>query len=180
MPVSLYSPNLGKPRSSQLSITGGNLGHNGNAAQCMYFLQSAGKKPQCIEEEERSLQADKLVNGTGKASLVKALAGHPQRALYIINLGDEGLTDGALRTPLERVPRSSMILVEDLTELSTQRKGDRVQSVILPCLLNALDGVTAPERGVWVFDPDCGRSPTAPFLRVQSGVRVVGDGQIWD
>jgi hypothetical protein len=27
------------------------------------FSQSAGEKPQCIEEEERSLQADKLVNG---------------------------------------------------------------------------------------------------------------------
>ncbi|KAJ7804343.1 P-loop containing nucleoside triphosphate hydrolase protein [Mycena olivaceomarginata] len=68
--------------------------------------------------------------GTGKTSLVRALAGHRKRALYIINLGDE------------RVPRSSMILIEDLTALSTQRKGDRVQGVTLPGLLNALDGVT--------------------------------------
>ncbi|KAJ7764083.1 P-loop containing nucleoside triphosphate hydrolase protein [Mycena olivaceomarginata] len=60
--------------------------------------------------------------GTGKTSLVRALAGHRKRALYIINLGDEGLTDGTLRTLLERVPRSSMILIEDLTALSTQRK----------------------------------------------------------
>ncbi|KAJ7698816.1 P-loop containing nucleoside triphosphate hydrolase protein [Mycena olivaceomarginata] len=80
--------------------------------------------------------------GTGKTSLVRALAGHRKRALYIINLGDEGLTDGTLRTLLERVPRSSMILIEDLTALSTQRKGDRVQGVTLPGLLNALDGVT--------------------------------------
>ncbi|KAJ7902983.1 hypothetical protein B0H13DRAFT_1882404 [Mycena leptocephala] len=96
---------------------------------------------------------------TGKTSLVKALAGHRKRALYIINLGDEGLTDGALRTLLERVPRSSMILIEDLTGLSTLQKGDCVQSMTLPGLLNALDGVTAPERGVWVFDTNCGRSP---------------------
>ncbi|KAJ7766452.1 P-loop containing nucleoside triphosphate hydrolase protein [Mycena olivaceomarginata] len=89
--------------------------------------------------------------GTGKTSLVRALAGHRKRALYIINLGDEGLTDGTLRTLLERVPRSSMILIEDLTALSTQRKGDRVQGVTLPGLLNALDGVTAPERGVTFF-----------------------------
>ncbi|KAJ7314483.1 hypothetical protein DFH08DRAFT_821496 [Mycena albidolilacea] len=50
MPASLYSPNLGKPRSSQLLIMGGNLGHS--------------EKP--VEGEERSLQADKadkLVNG---------------------------------------------------------------------------------------------------------------------
>ncbi|KAJ6576739.1 hypothetical protein B0H10DRAFT_2236334 [Mycena sp. CBHHK59/15] len=44
--------------------------------------------------------------GTGKTSLVKALAGHRKCDLYIINLGDEGLTDGALRTLLERVSRS--------------------------------------------------------------------------
>ncbi|KAJ7851180.1 P-loop containing nucleoside triphosphate hydrolase protein [Mycena olivaceomarginata] len=80
--------------------------------------------------------------GTGKTSLVKALAGHRKRTLYIINLGDEGLSDGALRTLLERVPRISMILIEDLTGLSTQQKGDCVQGVTLPGLLNALDGVT--------------------------------------
>ncbi|KAJ7845960.1 hypothetical protein B0H14DRAFT_2584422 [Mycena olivaceomarginata] len=80
--------------------------------------------------------------GTGETSLVKALAGHRKRALYIINLGDEGLTDGALRRLLERVPRSSMILIEDLTGLSTQQKGGRMQGVTLPGLLNALNGVT--------------------------------------
>jgi hypothetical protein len=31
--------------------------------QVYSFSRSAGEKPQCIEEEERSLQADKLVNG---------------------------------------------------------------------------------------------------------------------
>ncbi|KAJ7852200.1 P-loop containing nucleoside triphosphate hydrolase protein [Mycena olivaceomarginata] len=75
--------------------------------------------------------------GTGKTSLVKALAGHRKRTLYIINLGDEGLSDGALRTLLERVPRRL-----DLTGLSTQQKGDCMQGVTLPGLLNALDGVT--------------------------------------
>ncbi|KAJ6579013.1 hypothetical protein B0H10DRAFT_2198810 [Mycena sp. CBHHK59/15] len=89
--------------------------------------------------------------GTGKTSLVKALAGLRKRALYIVNLGDEGLTDGDLRTLLERVPRSAMILIEDLTGISTERKKDHVQGVTLSGLLNALDGVTAPERGVTFF-----------------------------
>jgi chaperone BCS1 len=31
--------------------------------------------------------------GTGKTSLVRALAGHRKRALYIINLGDEVCED---------------------------------------------------------------------------------------
>ncbi|KAJ7924477.1 P-loop containing nucleoside triphosphate hydrolase protein [Mycena leptocephala] len=89
--------------------------------------------------------------GTGKTSLVKALAGHRKCPLYIVNLGDDGLTDSTLRTLLERVPRSAMVLIEDLTGPSIRPKNDRVQGVTLPGLLNALDGVTAPERGVTFF-----------------------------
>ncbi|KAJ6623799.1 kinase-like domain-containing protein [Mycena sp. CBHHK59/15] len=45
--------------------------------------------------------------------------------------GFQGLTDGDLRTLLERVPRSAMILIEDLTGISTERKKDHVQGVNL-------------------------------------------------
>ncbi|KAJ7498384.1 hypothetical protein B0H11DRAFT_1909420 [Mycena galericulata] len=44
-----------------------------------------------------------------------------------------------------------MVLIEDLTGPSIGPKNDRVQGVTLPGLLNALDGVTAPERGVTFF-----------------------------
>ncbi|KAJ7856185.1 P-loop containing nucleoside triphosphate hydrolase protein [Mycena leptocephala] len=92
--------------------------------------------------------------GTGKTSLVKALAGHRKCPLYIVNLGDDGLTDSTLRTLLERVPRSAMVLIEDLTGPSIRPKNDRVQGVTLPGLLNALDGVTGTALTFFVTTND--------------------------
>lgn len=102
--------------------------------------------------------------GTGKSSLVSALAAHFGLSLYAINLTE--LNDRSLKIAMNDVPEDSVILFEDIdcmragnrrTEGKSQpdKEGgedgvDRF-GVTLSGLLNVLDGFHAPENVVFVM-----------------------------
>jgi chaperone BCS1 len=92
------------------------------------------------------------VPGSGKTSLITALAGEFQMNLYALSLGDPDLTDGKLNSLLGEARPGSIILLEDIDAAFTRReKGkDSDSGVTFSGLLNALDGAASKE-GSLVF-----------------------------
>lgn len=93
--------------------------------------------------------------GTGKTSLIAALAGEIGFDIYVLNLSSKGLTDEGLLELLLQVPRKAVVLLEDVDAIVngreiTVREGDNASSVTFTGLLNALDGV-ASRPGQIVF-----------------------------
>lgn len=82
------------------------------------------------------------VPGSGKTSLIIALAGHFRMNLYILNLGGPYLTDDNLMTLLSKVPSRSFVLLEDMDAAFNQRdKSEEVRNKLtFSGLLNAIDG----------------------------------------
>jgi chaperone BCS1 len=118
------------------------------------------------------------VPGSGKTSLISALAGHFRMNLYILNLGSPYLSDDNLTTLLSRVPGRSFVLLEDIDAAFNQRdkSGDARNKLTFSGLLNALDGAGSKD-GSMVFmttnhleqlDPALTRPGRADF-RVEFG-----------
>lgn len=82
------------------------------------------------------------IHGSGKTSLICALAGHFKMNLYILNLASSHMSDDNLMALLARVPVRSFLLLEDIDAAFVQReKADGVGSKLtFSGLLNALDG----------------------------------------
>lgn len=92
--------------------------------------------------------------GTGKTSLVRALATELDKPICILSLSTiEG--DNKLLSALREVPTGAIVLIEDVDSFNVaikrkenddgQSLKDLVQGVTLSGLLNAIDGVAAPE-----------------------------------
>lgn len=88
--------------------------------------------------------------GTGKTSLVKALAAHFGLPLYYLPLGDVE-SDNDLIQLVSRIPARSALLLEDIDifHAATQRDDDH-KGTTLSALLNALDGIWTP-HGLLTF-----------------------------
>jgi len=97
--------------------------------------------------------------GTGKTSLIMAIAAHLKRSVYFINLQSMD-DDEKLLYAVSNVPRDAVILIEDIdaVDCTSKRENSSVQNttgtlvakssntkVSLSCLLNILDGVLAHE-----------------------------------
>lgn len=82
------------------------------------------------------------IHGSGKTSLICALAGHFKMNLYILNLASSHMSDDNLMALLARVPLRSFLLLEDIDSAFIRReKADGVGSKLtFSGLLNALDG----------------------------------------
>ncbi|KAF8345503.1 P-loop containing nucleoside triphosphate hydrolase protein [Amanita rubescens] len=100
------------------------------------------------------------VPGSGKSSLIHAIAGELMLDIYVVSLSASWISDSTLTTLMGRVPARCILLLEDLDAAftrstsrensSTRRKknGDQlsdVNTLSLSGLLNALDGVAAAE-----------------------------------
>lgn len=97
--------------------------------------------------------------GTGKSSFVKAIAGHLDYNICMMNLGEGIMTDDRLMHLLTAIPDRSIILLEDIdAAISTVYRRSYTQSdkesmnlashqsrVTLSGLLNALDGIGSSE-----------------------------------
>lgn len=85
--------------------------------------------------------------GSGKSSIVFALASHLKLDICILSLGDSSLGDKDVRTLLGNVPPNSLVLIEDIDCVFNERKEDedKDNKVTFSGLLNALDGVVASE-----------------------------------
>jgi len=84
--------------------------------------------------------------GTGKSSLIRALASDLSLDIASLDIGRVTLTDNDLREAMMCAPGGSLIAVEDVDAVFTQREGGEKRSgVSFSGLLNAIDGVAAQE-----------------------------------
>ena len=87
--------------------------------------------------------------GTGKTTMVRALASNLERDLRIINCGM--MNDTTIMQALTEVPANCLILLEDFDSINAtkkrEEKSDRIEifGVTLGGLLNAIDGVFSAE-----------------------------------
>ncbi|MEO1468724.1 MAG: AAA family ATPase [Pseudomonadota bacterium] len=85
--------------------------------------------------------------GTGKSSLIRALASELDLGIATIDLGRQGLGDEALRRGMASAPRHVLMAIEDIDAVFVKREGTRQKEsgVSFSGLLNAIDGVAAQE-----------------------------------
>jgi chaperone BCS1 len=90
--------------------------------------------------------------GSGKSSLIQALAGDLDYNICMINLSEKTLTDDRLNHLLNHVPDRSILLLEDVDSAFNERKQSDEQGytsgVTFSGLLNALDGVASAEERI--------------------------------
>jgi len=84
--------------------------------------------------------------GTGKSSLIRVLASELSLDIATLDIGRATLTDDDLREAMMCSPKGSLIAIEDVDAVFTQREGgERRSGVSFSGLLNAIDGVAAQE-----------------------------------
>lgn len=91
--------------------------------------------------------------GSGKSSFIQALAGELDFAVAMINLSEMGMTDDKLAYLLTKLPKRSLLLLEDADAAFVNRRqrdsdGYSGASVTFSGLLNALDGIAAGEERI--------------------------------
>jgi len=81
--------------------------------------------------------------GTGKTSLIQAIAGHFEHNLCHVHLTNPRLTDESLRAAMNQAPRRSVLIFEDIDSIfGHDREKQLLDSTLtFSGLLNALDGV---------------------------------------
>jgi chaperone BCS1 len=82
--------------------------------------------------------------GSGKSSLIMALAGYFSRDLYVVNLASPKLTDAGLIELFLAIPEQALVLLEDVDAACPNRDSEK-RGLTLTGLLNVLDGVVAKE-----------------------------------
>ncbi|KAK2031987.1 hypothetical protein LX32DRAFT_636789 [Colletotrichum zoysiae] len=91
--------------------------------------------------------------GSGKSSFIQSLAGELDFSVAMINLSEMGMTDDKLAYLLTKLPRRSILLLEDADSAFVNRRqrdadGYSGASVTFSGLLNALDGLAAGEERI--------------------------------
>jgi mitochondrial chaperone BCS1 len=91
--------------------------------------------------------------GSGKSSFIQALAGELDYSVAMINLSEMGMTDDKLAYLLTKLPKRSILLLEDADAAFVNRRqrdadGYSGATVTFSGLLNALDGVAAGEERI--------------------------------
>jgi chaperone BCS1 len=91
--------------------------------------------------------------GSGKSSFIQGLAGELDFSVAIINLSERGMSDDKLAHLLTKLPRRTLLLLEDADATFTNRRqvdadGFGGGTVTFSGLLNALDGVAAGEERI--------------------------------
>jgi chaperone BCS1 len=91
--------------------------------------------------------------GSGKSSFIQALAGELDFGVAIINLSERGMQDDKLALLLTKLPRRTILLLEDadaafMNRRQTDADGYNGATVTFSGLLNALDGVAAGEERI--------------------------------
>lgn len=80
--------------------------------------------------------------GTGKTSMVRAIATYTKRDINVINLND--LQD--LRETISKVSENDILLIEEIDTIVANRDDNSKVNIELGNLLNLLDGVGTPEN----------------------------------
>jgi len=83
--------------------------------------------------------------GTGKSSLIRALATDLRLDIATMDLGRAGMTDDDLREAMMDAPKRALLVIEDVDAIFVKRDGKRQSGISFSGLLNAIDGVAAQE-----------------------------------
>jgi chaperone BCS1 len=87
--------------------------------------------------------------GTGKTTLVLALAGELKLSVAVLSLSSKLMSDEALRSLIDALPVATLLLIEDVDcVFKDERTTTSETGVTLSGLLNALDGVSSREGRV--------------------------------
>jgi chaperone BCS1 len=86
--------------------------------------------------------------GTGKSSLVSALAGHLRRRLYVLNLNSVALSTNGLCDAMGELGPNAIVLLEDVDVACADVGTMQASKLTFAELLNALDGVSAHQGHV--------------------------------
>jgi len=106
------------------------------------------------------------VPGTGKTSLIQALAGEYKRSVCFMQPTDPKFTDDMLRDAVSYAPAKSIIVFEDIDALFTQGRENRGKSAVtFSGLLNALDGVGMKEGQVFILTTNFREQLDAALIR---------------
>lgn len=91
------------------------------------------------------------IPGSGKTSLVMALAGNMHMNVYLLNVAGAGMDDDMLASLMDDVPQNSIVLMEDVDCTFPDRDKEKdSKGITLSGLLNVLDGARSRE-GCIVF-----------------------------
>lgn len=101
--------------------------------------------------------------GSGKTSLVSALAGELGMDLYLLNISGSGMSDERLSSLMAEVRPGTMVLMEDVDCAVPDRDSQSSNRVSLAGLLNCLDGVMSRE-GCMIFMTTNRRDKLDPAL----------------
>mmetsp|Transcript_17479 Transcript_17479/g.18970 ORF Transcript_17479/g.18970 Transcript_17479/m.18970 type:complete len:475 (-) Transcript_17479:35-1459(-) len=93
------------------------------------------------------------VPGTGKTSMVQALAGHFHRNVCFLLPTHPEMTDDSLREAIQRIPSNSIVVFEDIDALFDIHRSNKISksSLTFSGLLNALDGIGSPNGQIFVL-----------------------------
>jgi len=112
------------------------------------------------------------VPGTGKTSLLTALAGHFKFKLCMLSLAEKNINDTTLPRLIQNMPDDSALVIEDIDRMTLaaaddvkepctkkhktnqqaeQKQQQQHRGVSMSCLLSALDGVYSDTGGQIVF-----------------------------
>lgn len=84
--------------------------------------------------------------GTGKSSLIRALASELSLDIATLDIGRATFTDDDIREAMICAPKGCLVTIEDVDAVFTQREsGEKRSGVSFSGLLNAIDGVAAQE-----------------------------------
>ena len=109
--------------------------------------------------------------GTGKTTLVLALAGELALPVATLNLSDRLMSDESLRALVDGLPAAALLLIEDIDCAFKDCRNTTITSgVTLSGLLNALDGVSSRERKSVIPDHQSPRT-------ARSGADCAGAGR---
>lgn len=95
--------------------------------------------------------------GTGKTSIVLAIAWHTKRPVYVLNLGAIGSDDNLFEAISDAAP-DAIILIEDIDCAPSSKSRDAesptgagAEKLTKGGLLNALDGISTPDGRIFIM-----------------------------
>lgn len=112
--------------------------------------------------------------GTGKTSLVQALATHYRKDVYLLSLSAVS-SDSGLQNLIHATSPGSIVLFEDVdsqgvdlrerTEDTMIKRGDNKEKITFSGILNAIDGLTTPEDRIFVYTTNTFEVFDSAFIR---------------
>eukprot|EP01052_Picozoa_sp_SAG31_P026612 SAG31_NODE_2426_length_5721_cov_11.664176_1_plen_409_part_00 len=82
------------------------------------------------------------VPGSGKTSLIQALASRYQRSICYVSPSEQEMTDEAFRDAMQELPPNAIVVLEDVDALFSQNRVNKMRNLLtFSGFLNALDGI---------------------------------------